>query len=47
MQKKTWQTPAVITYGNVAALTLAKCKDPGLADDFGVSGISDATDCTP
>jgi hypothetical protein len=40
--KKVWSTPVLIVYGDVERLTNEiKPKQPGSADDFGVTGISD------
>jgi hypothetical protein len=41
-EKKQWQTPVVTVYGDVEQLTLqSKLKQPGLGDDFNITGISD------
>jgi len=43
-QKKTWETPDLVVYGDIEALTnqrVIKPKTPGSSDDFGVTGISD------
>jgi hypothetical protein len=41
-QKKEWQTPELVVYGDVDSLTQnIKLKQPGSRDDFGVTGISD------
>jgi hypothetical protein len=42
-EKRAWQTPRVIVYGDARQLTQqAKLKQPGLSDDFQVPGVSDA-----
>jgi hypothetical protein len=42
-EKREWQTPCVIVYGDARQLTQqAKLKQPGLSDDFQVPGVSDA-----
>ena len=41
-QKKVWETPTLVVYGDVDSLTQQnKLKHPGSTDDFGVTGISD------
>jgi hypothetical protein len=41
-QKKVWETPELVVYGDVDSLTQqVKPKQPGSKDDFGVVGISD------
>lgn len=40
-QKKVWETPDLIVYGDINSLTQqTKPKQPGSRDDFNVSGIS-------
>jgi hypothetical protein len=42
-QKKVWETPDLVVFGDVETLTQqVKLKQPGSRDDFGVTGISDA-----
>jgi hypothetical protein len=42
-EKRAWQTPCVIVYGDARQLTQqSKLKIPGLGDDFQVPGVSDA-----
>lgn len=39
--KKQWESPDVVTYGDVETLTQqVKPKQPGSSDDFAVSGVS-------
>ena len=40
-QKKVWETPDLVVYGDIDSLTQqVKPKVPGSTDDFGVTGIS-------
>lgn len=42
MEKKEWQKPELVVYGDVAEITKQiKLKTPGTEDDFAVSGIQD------
>jgi hypothetical protein len=36
---KTWETPVLTEYGDVAQLTLAKDKHIGLSDGFTFNGV--------
>lgn len=43
-QKKVWETPNLVVYGDMTSLTQedpVKPKQPGTTDDFAVTGISD------
>jgi hypothetical protein len=37
--QKTWETPGLTVYGDVATLTLAKDKQHGSTDGFTTNGI--------
>lgn len=39
-EKKIWEAPELIVYGDIDSLTQQKVKQPGSYDDFGVTGIS-------
>ena len=41
-EKKVWEIPELVVYGDIATLTQnVKPKQTGSRDDFGVTGISD------
>jgi hypothetical protein len=37
--QKTWETPSLTMYGDVATLTLAKDKHMGVSDGFTFNGV--------
>lgn len=37
--QKTWETPSLTVYGDVATLTLAKDKHYGVSDGFTFNGV--------